>query len=482
MGLGTAVCAAGEIDPDLAGRLAREIPTRHLPVIVQLAKQPDIEALARRASSSPVAQRGGRLLEQLKAFATPLQAPLLKELEQRKAEKIQPLVTVNAVAALLTPPDIKALAAREDVARIRYDLGLLAPSRRMVADPCKPERPTPRQRLPKHCGRDPAPLPAETAAAFDPARPVSASLAALQVPAAWQAGHTGKGVTVAVVDTGVDAQHADLAASFRGGTTDWFDPHAEHQRPMDRHGHGTQIAGLVLGRGANGQTVGVAPQAKWIAARIYSDRNVGRLSHLHRVMAWLLDPDGNASTADTPQVVLNAWGFGDRIGECSTEFALDLALLRAAGVHMVFAAGNGGPADGTSVSPANNAGVLAVGATNGQGELASFSSRGKSACDARPYPDAVAPGELVRTTDLSAGRVPTSTVVSGTSYAAALAAGELALLVQAKPQAPLAEREAALRSLDPAVPPLVRALALAVALPAASASAAPASAAAKAAP
>jgi subtilisin family serine protease len=286
-------------------------------------------------------------------------------------------------------------------------------------------------------------------------------MTAVGAPVAWQNGHTGQGVTVAIVDTGVDAAHPDLAARFRGGAADWFDASGEQKHPLDRHGHGTQIAGLVLGAGASGQTLGAAPQATWIAARIYNDRNVGRLSQLHRVMAWLLDPDGNPATADAPQVVLNAWGLGDRAGTCDEEFATDLRWLRAAGMHVVFAAGNGGPGNNSSVSPANNAGVLAVGALDTAGELATFTSRGVSACDARPYPDVLAPGETLRTTDLSAATIATTMRGTGTSYAAAVVAGELALLAQARPALSVAERESLLRAVPgDARPPLLRALGL----------------------
>jgi len=265
-------------------------------------------------------------------------------------------------------------------------------------------------------------------------------------------------VTVAVVDTGIDASHPDLAGSFRGGAADWFDVHGEHKQPLDRHGHGTQIAALVTGTGANGQTLGVAPQAKWIAARVYNDRNIGRLSQLHRISAWLLDPDGNPATPDAPQIVLNAWGLGDRPGVCDDEFASDLRWLRAAGMHVVFAAGNGGPMENSSVSPANNAAAFAVGALDGQGQTALFSSRGTSACDARPYPDALAPGELLRTADLSPAGVPVTTMGTGTSYAAAVASGELALLLQARPDLLPAEREASLRAAPGEAKPLLRAL------------------------
>ena len=447
--------------------MARDAGThQRLPVLLRLSRQPDGGELARQVAAVPAAARPARVLEALQAHAKAQQGPLLQELKARKAEQVVPLVTAGAVAARLTVRDIRELAQRADLASIRFDVGLVAPSRRVAADPCKPARPTPRQRLPKHCTQDPSkPAKPPVAASFDAAKPVSPTLAALGVPQAWQQGHTGRGVTVAIIDTGVDAAHPDLAGSFRGGAGDWFDVHGEHARPIDLHGHGTQLAGLVTGTGMNGQTLGVAPQAKWIAARVYNGRNIGRLSDLHRIMAWLLDPDGKPDTADAPQVVLNAWGFGGRPGKCDSEFAADLQWLRMAGMHLVFAAGNGGPQENSSVSPANNRGALAVGALDAGGqELALFSSRGVSACDARPYPDVSAPGEMLRTTDRAAGPIAATTMASGTSFAAALVAGELALLTQARPSASAAERESWLRTVPgDARPPLARALGLAAA-------------------
>lgn len=457
----SAASAAATVEPELAARMARDPLQTRFPVILRLAQQPDAAAMTQQLQGVSAGQRGGRLLEALKAFNAPLQAPLLQELKSRHAEEVQALVTLNAVAAQLPARDIRELAKRSDIAAIRYDIGLLAPSRRLMADPCKPARPTPRQRLPKSCRSEPRPVATANAAAFDAALPASPMLQAIGAPEAWRAGFTGQGVTVAVVDTGIDAAHPDLAGSFRGGAADWFDVHGEHGQPLDRHGHGTQIAALVTGAGANGQTLGVAPQAKWIAARVYNDRHIGRLSQLHRIMAWLLDPDGNPATPDAPQIVLNAWGLGDRPGVCDDEFARDLRWLRAAGMHVVFAAGNGGPMQNSSVSPANNAGAFAVGALDGQGQAALFSSRGASACDARPYPDALAPGELLRTADLSAAGIATTTLGTGTSFAAAVASGELALLLQARPELQPAEREALLRAAPGEPRPLLRALGVA---------------------
>jgi subtilisin family serine protease len=93
--------------------------------------------------------------------------------------------------------------------------------------------------------------------------------------------------------------------------------------------------------------------------------------------------------------------------------------------------------------------------------MALFSSRGVSSCDARPYPDVMAPGELLRTTDLSVGGVAATTMSTGTSYAAAVVSGELALLSQARPSMQVTEREAMLRSMPgDSQPPLLRALGL----------------------
>jgi subtilisin family serine protease len=445
LSLATGACAAGAatVDPDLSMRMARDQGgnTRY-PVIIHLAKQADPAEISQRVASLPQGQRGGRLLEALRAFNKPLQAALVQDLGARKAQDVVPLVMVNAVAAHVSARDVREISQRAEVGSIRYDIGLLAPSRQAKVDPCKPARPTPRSRLPKSCRQDGAKPPVVVAGVpFDPALGGSPAIQAIGAPAAWKAGLTGKGVTVAVIDTGVDGGQPDLVGSFRGGKADWFDVHGEQVRPIDKHGHGTQITGVVVGTGASGQTLGVAPQAHWIAARLYNNENIGRLSQIHRIMEWVLDPDGNPNTADAPQVVLNSWGLGDRPGTCDQEFAADIRWLRAAGMHVVFAAGNRGPADNTSVSPANNKGALAVGALDTAGELAHFTSHGVSACDARPYPDLLAPGELLRTTDISFGALPITTYGTGTSFAAAVVAGELALLLQAKPKLTTAERE-----------------------------------------
>ena len=92
---------AATVEPELAARLARETGPHRYPVILRLAQQPDPAQFAQKLQGVAQAQRGGRLLEALKAFNAPTQAPLLKELQTRRAEEVQPLDTVNAIAAHL---------------------------------------------------------------------------------------------------------------------------------------------------------------------------------------------------------------------------------------------------------------------------------------------------------------------------------------------------------------------------------------------
>jgi bacillopeptidase F len=126
------------------------------------------------------------------------------------------------------------------------------------------------------------------------------------------------------------------------------------------------------------------------------------------------------------------------------EFSDDIAVLKSAGVAVVFAAGNDGPAPGTSSSPGDNPGVLSIGAVDADLAIARQSSRGPSACDGGVFPRLVAPGVGVRTADLSHGGVPSYTTVSGSSLAAPHVAGVLALLAGAFPDASVSDLEAAL--------------------------------------
>ena len=276
-----------------------------------------------------------------------------------------------------------------------------------------------------------------------PPGPVEWNVAAVGAPALWTQGYGGAGAVVGILDSGVDVAHPDLSASYRGGNDSWYDPYGEHATPYDRLGHGTQALGLIVGGSLNGAAIGVAPGARWIAAKIFNDAGVATESAIHLAFQWLLDPDGNPDTDDAPDVVSNSWDIASE-DVCNSAFQPDIDALKAADIAVVYSAGNYGPAPATSVSPANNLHVVSVGSVDAANAVSPFSSRGPSTCDGSVFPKVVAPGDGLQTTDLSFGGQPLYLQVSGTSFAAPEVAGVIALLRGAVPTATAGEVEAAL--------------------------------------
>jgi subtilisin family serine protease len=354
-------------------------------VVVRLRTQVDASGIHGRTRH----ERQTALVRALRARASTDQPGLLGLLRHRKAQglvtDVTPLWVVNAVAVTATPSVVREMAARPEVARIDPDV---------------------------------------VAATV----PIEPNVAAVGAPALWDLGFTGAGAVVAIMDTGVDATHPDLASGFRGGTNSWYDPNGQHPTsPIDLSGHGTAVAGVIVGGSAGGTAIGVAPGAQWIGVKIFNDRGTASTSAIHKGFQWLLDPDGNPATADAPDVVNASWT--GSAGGCSLEFQPDLRNLRAAGILPVFSAGNYGSASGTVLSPANLPEAFAVGSVDNAGLIDPSSSRGPSACDQRVQPRIVAPGVGVHTTDLYGGYVDSS----GTSIAAPHVTGVAALLLGAYP-------------------------------------------------
>ena len=231
----------------------------------------------------------------------------------------------------------------------------------------------------------------------------------------------------------------DLAAQYRGGPGGWFDPYRNTTTPYDVSGHGTLVTGVILGDSASGTAIGVAPGAQWIAAKIFDDDDIAENSQILRAFQWVLDPDGNPATDDAvADVVNNSWGFEEAPGTCDSLFRQAIQNLKAAGIAVVFSAGNTGPDRG--VSPANYAESFAVGAINRFSLVTSFSGRGPSECDGRIFPEVVAPGEHIVTSDAGGGYA----VVSGTSFSAPHVSGVMALLLSVSPALPVTELESIL--------------------------------------
>lgn len=398
---------AAVIDAELEREMQRHASFEEMQVIVTLGDRVDHRRFERGDKERK--PRDTRLYRALKEKAALSQRAHKDFLQRRGAHRLRELWGINGIAVSARADVIRELAARKGVARIRPDSLLQAP-----------------------------------AVNYAGASPPEWNLNTIKVPTMWSQGYTGSGVVVANMDTGVDANHPDLAAKWRGGNNSWFDPHGQHATPHDASGHGTQTLSIMVGGDVGGSAIGVAPGATWIAAKIYNDAGQARYSDIHLAFQWLLDPDGDPATLDAPDVVNASWGLVGSAGQCITEFSDDIDALKTAGIAVAFAAGNDGPAPLTSLSPGNNAAGFATGAVDSALALASFSARGPSACDGLIFPKLSAPGVGIRAADLSLGGLPQYAYVSGTSYAAPHAAGTLALLAGAFPGASVAELDAAL--------------------------------------
>ncbi len=400
--------ALGTVLGVLAGGLAparvdASTGTDMVTVLVTMEQQADLDGVTGATRQA----RLRSLIETLQAAAADGQDAITTRLDtlaaQGSVSNVDPLWVVDALSVTATPSVVSALAARPDVADVVSDAIELVPA--TTAEP---------------------------------------NVVTSNAPAVWDRGDTGGGVVVATLDSGADVTHPDLAASWRGGTNSWYDPYGQHpDAPVDLSGHGTATLGAIVGGDSSGSSIGVAPGTRWIAARVFDDRGASSTTAVHQAFQWLLDPDGDPTTADAPQVVNGSWSLGAGPG-CDLTFQPDVQALEAAGVLPVFAAGNYGSGAGTDASPANYPESLAVGALGDADTVLASSSRGPSTCGGRTgaFPDVTAPGRDILTTD----RYGLYQVASGTSIAAPQVAGVLALTLAAHPGLTPAQQRDALTS------------------------------------
>ena len=395
-----------KISPKVLQMLALQQEDELVPVIVTFNIQADLTSIDLTDPSG----RQKRVIDALQSVSALTKSSMRSFLEDRQRQglisKLEYFWVFNGLALTATQGVIEEMAARPEVLKI-----------------------TPNELIP-----GPSPLTATDA-------PAETNIALINAPTLWDMGFRGEGIVVANMDTGVSWEHPDLSAQWRGGSNSWFDPYGQHPfLPSDVNGHGTWTMGVMVGRDSGGTAIGVAPNAQWIAAKIFDDAGNATTQGIHQAFQWMLDPDGNPSTPDAPDVVNNSWSY--QTPGCNLEFRLDVQALRAANILPLFAAGNSGPGASSSVSPPNYPESLAVGATNNTDQIYFFSSRGPSSCgeSSTNFPEIVAPGVGIRTSDLFGFYFnPT-----GTSLAAPHAAGGLALLLQAFPNLPVAYQESAL--------------------------------------
>jgi serine protease AprX len=321
---------------------------------------------------------------------------------------------LGAAIAELTPDQVRALANDPSVGRIHFD----APVTVASVSSGGPEQ-----------------TAGATPITFD--RTIGA-------PDAWAAGATGQGVTVAVLDTGVQPNSAAFGARI-AARVDVVDP--LHPAAGDPAGHGTHVAGIVAA-GRDFPSPGVAPAAQLVSVRVLDENGNGRMSTVIRGLEWTI-AHKRALHIDVVVLALGATADGSRRDDPLAAMA---ELAWRSGMVVVTAAGNAGPASRSITSPGDDPLLLTVGAadesatpTVADDSVANWSSHGPT-LDGVSKPDVVAPGRKIVSV-----RVPGSTVdrllpthiessqttrLSGTSEATAVTAGAAALLSQTRRLSP----------------------------------------------
>lgn len=407
--------------------LRTDAGTERRSVILHLAPTPRTEPrtlLARAARHYLMVTE----LQTAIASQAELRAALDTEMLTGEVEGYTGYWITNCIVASVSSSALRRLAARDDVEWIEPNF-----QPHLIAPVDAPD----------------APIEAFAAGAVPP------GVAGIQADRVWrELGITGRGRVVASLDTGVEGEHRALRAHWRGiepgvaVRAAWLDVIDGTQQPIDPDGHGTRVAGIVAGVDpVRRDTIGVAPGATWIAARILDETLDAEFDN--RVLAayqWLVDPDGDPTTVDdVPDAVVNSWSIevAGRYEQCDARFWSAIDNAEAAGIVTLWPAGNAGPRNLTIVPPADRAttatnsfAVSAVDATHflWPFPVPDYSSRGPTGCeapmDAGMKPELAAPGSNIYTSARGGGFASNQ---SSTTFAAAHVAGVVALMREANP-------------------------------------------------
>lgn len=385
------------------------------------------------------AERRTAVWNDLVATAQRTQQPVLERLEQLRAAgsvlDFRSIPIANAIAIHTAP---RAQSAVADALRGVAEIGNVLAHK---SDPYTMPSPG---RATKHGA--PASQPTEQVDARLAPSPdgVEWNIRRIGAPNAWARGYDGSGLTIGIVDGGLDSAHPGISSHYRGTNADgsvdheynWLDAigHTTGSftaQPHDPDGHGTHVAGTAAG-GSAGDAIGVAPGAKLIAARIaFVETMASPISSLD-ALQFMLAPTRTDGTNPDPRrgadIVNNSWSASPWEAE---ETRPAFAALKAAGIDVVLTAGNSGPAPDSIRAPGKFPGFYTVASTDRTDTMARSSAAGPDQVDPLvPSPTFAAPGVDVRSAVPGGYRR-----LSGTSMAAPAFAGALAILRQAAPDA-----------------------------------------------
>jgi len=375
---------------------------------VVLRDRADVSAATKLSRHS---DRTAAVYQRLRANADRSQARLRQLLRASKVD-YKPFWIANAVRVTAGPKLLEKIAALPEVQRVVAERRIQLPE----------------------------PTPAQEQARI---QAIEWNIDRIRAPEVWSTfGDRGDGIVVANVDTGVNFDHPALVRQYRGnlggGTFDhnynWFDPSevcgSPSLVPCDNNGHGTHTMGTMVGDDGDPGTnqIGVAPHARWIAAKGCETNSCSDTALLASGQ-WILAPTdlaGQNPRPDlAPHIVNNSWGGGP--GDPFYQAIVD--AWNAAGIFPQFSNGNAGPSCGSAGSPGDFLNTYAAGAFDINNVIADFSSRGPSAFGGELKPNVAAPGVDVRSSVPGGGYE----AFNGTSMASPHVAATVALMWSAAP-------------------------------------------------
>ena len=299
-------------------------------------------------------------------------------------------------------------------------------------------------------------------------REITQNLLQVHAPEVWAQGYTGAGVLVALIDTGVRLDHADLAGRLWDGGPEYphhgYDFYYHDDDPSDDRGHGTHVAGTICGTGAAGSQTGIAPGATIMALKAFNDEGVGDETHWVAAMQFALEHGadvmnmslGRPQPSPSQKLMMRQ--------ACDNTLAAGVVVAACAGnirqmqfmvpvPYNIYTPGDCPPPhlhEDQLANPGGTSCVICVGAVDYDNQIAQFSSEGPSqwtdvdAYNDYPFtsgssteiglirPDICAPGVQIKSLDYNT--TDGYTLMDGTSMATPLVTGTIALMLSKNPR------------------------------------------------